>query len=218
MKMIICALSYGYGVFTNPQGTGIWQKRLVEAAKKNAIEVQFVYAPRMRCLNDVKNGAVDAVYAAPSKEREEFLVFPRKNSGEINEDLAVGVAYYKIYKLKNSPLDWDGNKFVNLKGTLIVQRGIQINDTVSANLTRAGIDKPYIVENSDLMMNMILLKRNMGGVMEESSAKASMEKLKITNIEATEKSFGKNIVFVAFNTKFFEKNKTKVENLWNEFR
>lgn len=67
-------------------------------------------------------------------------------------------------------------------------------------------------------MKMIICALSYGYCMAESSAKASIEKLKITNIVSTEKSFGKSVVYVAFNTKFFDKNKNNVEKLWNEFR
>lgn len=64
---------------------------ILQQVSKHAPEVtfSFVRRPWKRCLSDIKNNKVDAVIASYRESRASYLVFPKKDDGQIDEQYAI---------------------------------------------------------------------------------------------------------------------------------
>ncbi len=103
----------------------------IELTKRMAdelgLKIEIKRFPWKRALElELKNGTIDGLFAASyKKEREEFGEFPSKE-GQVDETRCMYVNSYFFYKLKTSPLDWDGKVLKNLKGAIGVPRGYSV--------------------------------------------------------------------------------------------
>ena len=98
--------------------------------------------PWKRALElELKNGTVDGLFPVSyRKEREDFGTLPMKE-GKADEGRSMFVSSYHFYKLRTSPLDWDGRTLRHLDGAIGASRGYSIVD----DLKLMG----YKVEESD---------------------------------------------------------------------
>lgn len=209
----VCFLDIGFGKFTNKSLTGVWQKKIIRALENTNTTLAPVFSPRERCLNALLDNQVDAVLAGYSKERSQIGVFPMKQKNMTDSKKRVGQVNYSIYRLKTNSVDWDGQKFHNLKTKNIgVQRGINskyllakhgISDYEEVNAISQGIAK-------------VSYGRNEIFIGEEYQSDLALADLRITNINKIPKPFYQDMVYVIFSKNFYQKNKKFSEKFWNE--
>jgi len=98
--------------------------------------------PWKRALElELKSGAIDGLFPVSyRKEREALGVYPMKD-GKEDESRSLFVSSYCFYKLRTSPLEWDGRTLRNLTGAIGASRGYSI----VSDLKQMG----YKVEESD---------------------------------------------------------------------
>jgi len=147
------------------------EQLLLPAAARAGLTLELYRRPWNRCLNDMQNNLTDAIFpAAWTAERESWGRFP---GPERNQASGVDPAYadwpvkYMIIVARDSTLEWDGSRFLNLQrglgaplGHLSSQRLQQLGALQSSNI------KP------ETALNMILHQRLDGYVLEELTAQA----------------------------------------------
>ena len=83
--------------------------------------------PWKRALElELKSGAIDGLFPVSyRKEREVFGVLPMKE-GRADDSRSMFVSSYCFYKLRTSPLEWDGMVLKHLEGPIGASRGYSI--------------------------------------------------------------------------------------------
>jgi polar amino acid transport system substrate-binding protein len=106
------------------------------------LKVVIKRMPWKRALElELKNGTVDGLFPISyRKDREPFGVLPQRD-GKTDDSRSMFVSAYCFYKLKTSPLEWDGKVLKNLKGPIGASRGY----SVVGDLQQMG----YEVQESD---------------------------------------------------------------------
>jgi len=121
--------------------------------RKLNIEVDFERLPWAIGLEKVKNNEVDGIFHASFKEqRLKVGVYPMRN-GQPDTNRRLMTQSYFLYKRKNSPLQWDGNTFTNLVGTIGV-----INDYAVV-----GDLKDMNIEVEEVSTQLVNLRRLVQG-------------------------------------------------------
>jgi polar amino acid transport system substrate-binding protein len=104
-------------------------------AKMLDLKIKFIRRPWARCLNDLEVGEVDGIFPASFKEKRlKMGQYPMKN-GKVDESKKTRDNTYYFYKLKDSPVNWDGKNFKYLTKSVGATRGWAIVD----NLKKMGV-------------------------------------------------------------------------------
>jgi len=197
---------------TNP-GVAIEAMQSIE--HKLNIKFNFIRDPWSRQKRKLQYNSTDMLFSASyKKSREKMGVYPRKKDGSIDQSRKIISAPYVLYKLKESPLNWDGEKFINLTGKIATQKGYSI----VGFLNKKGVD---VVENrSDTDIKLLLSKR-VEGVARHID---SFDKFFKLNPEIAKKIVKiptplvpKSYYLLASN-KFYKNNSVLVNKIWNELK
>jgi len=114
---------------------GIAVELLMLAGEKMNIDIEFIRLPWKRGLHELKFGRIDGLFNASFKtERLEFGVYPMKE-GVVDQHRRSYTNSYVLYKVKGTPIQWDGKTFHNLTRSIGATRGFSIVD----DLIKQGI-------------------------------------------------------------------------------
>ncbi len=106
---------------------GIFIEQVNFIEKQTNIKVTYKRAPWKRCMINLKNGVVDGVICGSyKKERELNGVFPKDKDGKPDQSRRFSDSSYYLYVKQDSNINWDGNSFSNLNGTIGAQLGFSI--------------------------------------------------------------------------------------------
>ncbi len=84
--------------------------------------------PWKRCLKSLEAGKVDSVFTASFKEKRlKFGKYPEKD-GAVDPSRRFSDLSYALYRLKGSPVSFDGKTFFNIKGKIGAPAGYSIVD------------------------------------------------------------------------------------------
>jgi polar amino acid transport system substrate-binding protein len=113
-----------------------------QMAEELGLKVVIKRLPWKRALElELKGGTIDGLFPVSyRKERERFGVLPMKD-GKADDSRSMLVSAYCFYKLKTSPLEWDGKALKHLEGPIGAPRGYSIVE----DLKQLG----YQVQESD---------------------------------------------------------------------
>ncbi len=212
----VCSLETGFGIYTNIDGNGIWQNIVKESVKGLDVDLVFTYAPRARCLLRAKKNDVDAVYAAVTNDRKDFLNFPLTQLKNEDRSRAIGTVQYKIYKQKSSNVNWDGKIFTNLAGNSIgVQRGLQIEQTLRDNKVKVDGD---LVSTPEQNLTKLHMGRIVAAAVEEVAADDFIKSAGFSDIVKFEKSYSQSDVYLSFSNNFFRKHQALSEKIWDNVK
>jgi polar amino acid transport system substrate-binding protein len=147
----------GSGTDINWDKPGITLEVLKSLENTLNVQVRFVRNPWQRGLSLLEENQVDGVFHASFKpERMELGVYPMKD-GEVDPSKRIMTNAYYLYKLKDSPLQWDGEKLNNLDGEI----GAIIGYAIVGDLQEMGISV-YEGENQIDNFRMLLRGRLVG--------------------------------------------------------
>lgn len=193
-------------------GQGLNNRLVRLAAAQSGMRVDLMALPWKRCLIEVADGRVDgAVGASFNDERASFAAYPMDALGMPDAARRIRFDGYSFYRLKGSPADWDGKRFVHL------------SDPISAQLGYAIV--------RDL--------KTMGVAVEESSGDAAQHMRKLTHghvplvallsyegdallqtpefadrVERIPTAFSRKPYFVIFNKPYYGNNQKAVDDFW----
>ncbi len=107
-------------------GMGVVAIKMLE--KKLGIKIKIIRLPWKRCLLHLEQGKVDGIFTASFKEKRKVHGrFPEKD-GKVDVDRRYSSASYSLYKMKGSNVGFDGDKFLNITGSVGAPRGYSIVD------------------------------------------------------------------------------------------
>ncbi len=180
------------------------------------LQITIKRLPWKRALElELKEGTIDGLFPVSyKKEREAFGVLPWKG-GKADETRSMFLSSYFFYKLKSSPLAWDGKALKNLQGPIGAPRGYSI----AGDLRQMGYE---VQESDDVRKDMKRL--SLGWLAALAGLEPAQDFLLETNPE-----LGKDIVKVqpAISTKhyylmlshsFVDKHPELAQRIWDKCR
>jgi len=119
-------LGFGENIPSTDPGVAI--DVLNNIAKELNIRITYSRFPWKRALKELQENTIDAVFFASYNEsRLEYGVYPMKD-GKIDTSKHFIALSYVLYTLKDSPLQWDGKRFIGLTGSIGAPLGYSIVD------------------------------------------------------------------------------------------
>mgnify|MGYP000202666296 CR=1 FL=1 len=127
----------GSGSTFAKESPGIDVELLSVMAKELNLNVSFERVTWEGCLASLKQGRFDAIFPASYKEKRlQYGSYPRTKQGKLDEKRSLREISYSLYKLKGSPLKWDGNKITDIALPIGTTRGWAIAD----DLVNMGVE------------------------------------------------------------------------------
>jgi polar amino acid transport system substrate-binding protein len=115
--------------WTLPAGVGLNFELLTRVEKQLGEKFEFSSKPWKRCIEEVRVGHMDGVFAAAdSEERRSFAVVPTLPDGRADPNMALYSESYNVYLRVGGHASWDGNQLVMPDGSVAVQTGYIVSD------------------------------------------------------------------------------------------
>ena len=202
------------------EGAGIdWKKpgstlELLQLVARNLnIEFEFKRVPWKRGLVLIEHNQADGIFhSSYKKERLKIGVYPMQDN-EPNPDKRLLNMSYVLYKLKESPLIWDGEKFDHLNGPI----GATIGFAVIDMLKEKGASVDESKRTSHNMMK--LLVGRLAAVAElETMADAFLagDPDKFKDVVKILPPLRTKPYYLMFSHEFVKKNPRLAEKIWDE--
>lgn len=130
------------------------------AAEPLNLQVRFVSLPWKRCIKEIEQNTVDALFAAIwLPERDRWGRFP-KSGGELDRSLYLVDIKYRVFVNKSGVLSWDGKQFSGVKNGVSTTLGYVIHK----QLAEMGVlpKKSMLLDESmDLKQGLHLVSSNL---------------------------------------------------------
>ncbi|ACL02249.1 amino acid ABC transporter periplasmic protein [Desulfatibacillum aliphaticivorans] len=106
------------------------------AAKKLNFELQLKRMPWKQCLEQLESNQVDGIFPASYKpDRKKIGVYPMRGEAVDMSRRSRKNAYY-LYKMKGSPVFWDGKKLHDARGLI----GVPSGWAIVSDIRKMGLD------------------------------------------------------------------------------
>lgn len=188
---------------------GVSVELLRMAAKEIGIEVEFVRMPWVRCLKSLQKGEIDATFNSSFKDdRLEFGVYPMAG-GKPDASRRIATLTYALYRLKGSPVHWNGKAIEGLDGPVGVQSGYSIVE----DLGRMGV-KTEEAQASLTNFKKLASKRIPAVAAQEVNGDAVLATGEFPGVEKISPPLVTKDYFVMFSHQFYDSKKALAERLW----
>lgn len=182
-----------------------------EAAKEVGVDVEFVRMPWVRCQKSLQKGEVDAIFNASFKEeRLEYGVYPMIGS-KPDPARRIATVSYALYRLKGSPVTWDGRAIEGLDGPVGAQSGYSIVE----DLARMGI-KTEEAQASTTNFRKLASKRIPAVAALVVTGDALLAAGDYPNVEKVTPPLATKDYFVMFSHQFYDGKHALAERLWTK--
>ena len=115
-------------------GTGLNLQLLSMVAAATKFHISFVAVPWKRCLDGLARGRYDGAFAASFKtERQAMGRYPIDVNGGLDESKRLHSSVYALYRLRGSPVGWNGLEFRQLSSSVGSLSGFSISDFLRAH-------------------------------------------------------------------------------------
>lgn len=183
--------------------------------KKLNIRIRFERYNWKRCLKMLESNEADAIFEASFKpERMSIGVYPMKNS-EPDAAKRLMSNSYALYKMKNSPVQWDGKQFKYLTKPI----GAAASYSIVGDLKEMGVN---VVESyTQLDAFKILIKERLDGVadletMADLILKNNPEEFK--DIIKVSPPIRTKDYYLMFSHRFAQNTPRVMNDIWNELQ
>lgn len=210
LKLRLCTLDHPFPPHTMPDGSGQAQVLLRQAAEMESIEIENIVAPRLRCINMLKAGQIDAVLSAFLPERMDYGKFPMTGSMP-DASRAVSVVRFVIYRNTGSAVQWNGIAFTGLDQRPI---GIQVGLAVSQRLRQSGVKVDEGAKTIEQNLEKLARGRVQAIVALESEAQPLVNQHFAGSIEALPVAFDSTPIYLHVQPAYYARNREAVEKLW----
>lgn len=110
--------------WTLPDGSGLNFELLKRVEAQLGERFQFIAEPWRRCLEEVRTGVMDAVFAAAdSPERRVYSVVPTLANGQPDKTFAMYEDKFNVYLRTGSGANWDGQVLRTPNNIVLTQSG-----------------------------------------------------------------------------------------------
>lgn len=168
--------------------------------------------PWRRCLDELKAGAVDAVYKISySPERAEFAQYPLRE-GKLDLGRRLHMDSYSLYRKKGTDVQWDG-KVLRVGGPIGVQTGFSI----AVQLHALGVQTDDGSRSAAINLQKLLYDRVAAVALQTEEGDRSLEadaELRQA-IERVRPVLVEKPYFLVFARHYFAQNATQAEAIWN---
>lgn len=180
-------------------------------AKHSSVEFTMRRAPWNRCLAQLKEGKVDGVFGAYSKERDDFASYPT-TGGEVDLSYALPGLAYCLFTLNSSPLAWQDSRLIGYEEqTLVVPRSYSITAMLDE------LDIPYEETYSGyLALELLVAKRASGSINLCVRGETLLKFLNNDNSIYRADLIRNQPGFLIINQQFFSRYKDFSMQLWND--
>ncbi len=198
-------------VLKDRPGLTVQMLRMVEKQVGGKIEV--VPLPWKRCLDDIKNGAVDAAFKISySAARATELGNYPMTGDKPDASKRLLTDSYSLYRVKGTPVEWDG-KVLKVVGTVGAQSGFSVVEqlkTLGAKVddaTRSADDNLRKLVAGRFVTLALQTEEGDASVERDPEFKGKIERIKPVLIEKP--------YFLIFSKTFTTKNTAYVQEVWD---
>ncbi|MCJ7435688.1 MAG: transporter substrate-binding domain-containing protein [Anaerolineales bacterium] len=190
---------------------GIVIEIIAQAAKELGLNIIVERRPNKRVLTELEEGTADGAFSYSYKE--ERLIngqYPMKDGQLDSSSRLVTISYY-VYKMKDSPLDWDGSQFINLDGAIGANAGYSIVD----DLRNKGVEVEE-AKSTEQNFEKLKLGRIAGYATQDITADRIVESGQYGEIVKVPTPLATKDYFLMFSHQFMEKHPDIAEKLWTK--
>ncbi|GAA5316089.1 MAG: hypothetical protein AseanaTS_12940 [Candidatus Pelagadaptatus aseana] len=186
---------------------GVLPELINLAADKLGMDIEYSFAPWKRCINRLKSGEVDGIFPIiRTKERIKWGKFPEQ------PEQRLWPARYTVFVARDSPLQWDGESFRNIRHGVSAPLGY----LTSKKLTAMRVS-PNMTINLDMGMRMVSRHRLDGFVFEERAGWYHAGKIGLeSQLRTLPQAFMSENLNVVFNQKYYQEHKNSLDAFWYE--
>ncbi len=198
--------------YITPQGTGMADLLIREAAREVGVTVEFRPAPISRCREEIRVHAVDGFPTVPySPSVTEFMAFPM-HGAEPDPGRAVSHIRSLVFRRIGTAASWDGARFVQLNTPVLVPFGSVL---LLDRLTQMGVPLENTARGLEANFQKLLAGRAELAVGSEFTGAALMAQPQYTGkIEALPLPFSDEPYYLSVSKRFRDAHPDTVEKLW----
>lgn len=184
-------------------------------ARKLKISLNISRMPWSRCLHELKEGKLDAIFPTSyKKSRESFAMYP-KQKNTLDSSKKSRDTNYALYKLKGSSILWDGKNMTNYNGSI----GATKNWSIISDLKKLNLN---LVEGKSPLidLNKLVRRRISGAVSLESVFDAYIrnDPIKYKDIEKVYPPVKRKEYFLTFSRQAYKAHKELIEKFWETIK
>lgn len=209
------AEAFPYQINHQKNPPGIAFEIITAAAQRAGIKIKYVKLPNKRVQYSLKSGKIidGAFMFSYNKSRLENGVYPLRN-GKADHNRRIATLGYYIYKMKNSPVQWNGRKFSGLKKSDRV--GANSGYSVVKDLEKKGVNVDDGAKTTEQNFRKLLSGRIAAYAHQSLVAENYIKKNNLVNIEKIKVPFKEKDYFLMFSHQMYNSRKDLCEKLWNE--
>lgn len=191
--------------------TGLHNVMTLRILTKLGIDVQLQSMPWLRCLHAVTKGDVDgAIGVGWNAERSHSMHFPLQPNGEPDPALALFSVNYFVYSHAEGELQWDGQKFEQVKFGIAAPKGF----IVAQMLQQLGVYNPLEAE-IDAAIMLTVNRRIDGFVQSRTVAEGQLAQSKDAKlIKRLEPVFFRQPLYLVFSKQAMQRNPAQLNQIW----
>ncbi|HTH16287.1 MAG TPA: transporter substrate-binding domain-containing protein [Magnetospirillum sp.] len=179
------------------------------AAAEAGVEVEFVRMPWVRCLKSLQKGEIDMIFSASfSEDRLEYGLYPMAN-GKPDANRRIATRTYALYKVKGSPVSWNGKTLGGLDGPVGVQSGYSVTE----DLGKMGV-RTEEAQASLTNFKKLASKRIPAVAAQEVDGDAVLATGEFPTVEKVAPPLATKDYFVMVSHQFYEAKKPVAERFW----
>lgn len=190
---------------------GVLPDMAMLAAQELEMQINFLVLPWKRCIEYVRQGKADGMFAAVWKsEREAWGRYPKDNDVIDKTKRLWSVDYY-VYTYPESGLEWDGTSFSGVRSGIDAPLGYVTYD----KLNTLGV----LSEHNNLPdkgFQLLSLKRLDGYVLEKLTADNLINRQKLTDqVSVLPSAFHSDELYLPFSYQWFDANPMQAGLFWD---
>lgn len=212
------AEAYPYQINHEKNPPGIAFEIISEAAENTGIKVIYTPLPNKRAQTSLKEGKIidGAFMFSYSRERTLNGVFPEIKGLPDRKRRMATLSYY-IYKLKGSPLNWNGRHFTGIdRSDARNSIGANTGYSVVNDLEKLGVPVDDGSRTTSQNFQKLRAGRISGFAHQDMVADNYLDMNRIRDIEKIPVPFVQKDYFLMINREYYRENRQTVERLWNE--
>ncbi|ABC31796.1 ABC-type amino acid transport/signal transduction systems, periplasmic component/domain [Hahella chejuensis KCTC 2396] len=189
---------------------GVLPELIDIAAERVGLPYKFYRRPWKRCIRDLEENRLDALFAAIwLKERETWGVYPNLN-GELDPNRRLWSAIYPIFVANDSKLQYSNGEFQGLKFGV----GAPVGYVAYQKLERMGVLAPSSL-TPDVGFELLIRNRLDGYVIDQSIGRTLARNMGLSDaITTLPEPFLISDWYLVISHKFYEERTQDAESLW----